>query len=302
MRLMGWTGFAVLAGAGALAGAVALPLATSAPSDADSTLRAATVFDEPLVRMPEAGDNCPIPEQPDVDPSYSFYFTRAAYSGSGGRFGGWGGGGRMWRTDFPEAEYFFTQIVGRLIDIDVYTDRGGANPMCLEDPDLRSFPFLYVVEPGGMNLSEPEIRGLRSYLEAGGFMMMDDFWGTYETANVEYQLAQVLPGRPIVDIPLDHPIFNSVYDIEEIRQVPNIRNGMDVAQGYPGARTDEGNNSEVPSVRGIFDDAGRLMVIINQNTDLGDAWEHAENPWYPIDLSTYATQVGINTVVYAFSH
>lgn len=232
-------------------------------------------------------------------PGYSFYFTRAVYSG---RRSGWGGGRGSWSTDFPEAEFYFTQLLGRLIDIDVYTERGGRNPIALNDPELRRYPFLYVVEPGGMRLTEAEIRGLRSYLEAGGFMMMDDFWGVRETANVESQLAQVLPGRPIVEIPLDHPIFNSVYDIEEIRQVPNVRNGRDVAAGWVGARTDEGDNSEVPYVRGIFDDQGRLMVIINQNTDLGDAWEWAEDPWYPLDFSTYATEVGINTVVYAMSH
>ena len=232
-------------------------------------------------------------------PGYSFYFTRAVYSGRGS---GWRGGSGSWRTDFPEAEFYFTQLLGRLIDIDVFTERGGRNPIALNDPNLRRYPFLYVVEPGGMRLTEPEVRGLRSYLEAGGFMMMDDFWGVRETANVEDQLAQVLPGRPIVEIPLDHPIFNSVYDIEEIRQVPNVRNGRDVAAGWVGARTDEGDNSEVPYVRGIFDDEGRLMVIINQNTDLGDAWEWAEDPWYPLDFSTYATEVGINTVVYAMSH
>ncbi len=304
MRLFGSIAFAGVAGAGALGATLAAPVATGAPTDGAAAVRAAAFFDEPLVHIPAPafGDTCPIPRQPPVDSTYNFYFTRAAYSGRGGRFGGWGGGRGSWSTDFPEAEFYFTQLVERLIDLDVYASRGGTNPMCLEDPRLRNFPFLYVVEPGGMNLSEPEIRALRSYLEAGGFMMMDDFWGTYETANVEYQLAQVLPGRPIVDLPLDHPIFNSVYDIEEIRQVPNISNGQAVARGYPGARTDEGNNSEVPSVRAILDDEGRIMVVINQNTDLGDAWEHAENPFYPLDYSTYATEVGINTVVYAFSH
>ncbi|MDT8368832.1 MAG: DUF4159 domain-containing protein [Longimicrobiales bacterium] len=240
--------------------------------------------------------------QQAVDPSHDFYFTRVAYSGRRNPWG-WGGGrGGGWRTDFPEAEFYFTQLLGRLIEIDVYTDHGGVNVLTLDDPALRRFPFVYIVEPGRMSLSEAEIRGLRLYLEAGGFLMMDDFWGVRETSIVEEQLAQVLPGRPIVEIPLDHPIFRSVYEIEEIRQVPNIRNGRNVGAGYVGARTDEGDHSEIPSVRGIMDDDGRLMVIINQNTDLGDAWEWAEDPWYPLDFSTYATQVGINTVVYAMSH
>jgi len=303
MRLFGSTTLAGLVGVGALGTALASSAVTSGPGSGFLTAPATVVFEEPLVRTPApaASFACPISAIPAPDPSYGYYFTRAAYSGAGGGFSRRGGFG-SWRTDYPEAEFYFSQLVSRLIDIDIYTDRGGQNPMCLEDPNLRRFPFLYVVEPGGMNLSQGEIRALRSYLEAGGFMMMDDFWGVRETANVEYQLAQVLPGRPIEDIPLDHPIFNAVYDIDEIRQVPNISNGRAVAQGYLGARTDEGDNSEVPLVRGIFDDERRLMVIINQNTDLGDAWEHAEDPWYPLDYSTYATEVGINTVVYAMSH
>lgn len=248
------------------------------------------------VRTGLGGFDEPAARQAAVDPSYAFYFTRGAYSGRSGGFGRYGYGRQRWATDYPEAEYYFTALVDRLIDVDVYTASGGRNPMYLDDPNLRRFPFVYIVEPGYMNLSDSEVRGLRSYLEAGGFLMMDDFWGVRQTANVEYQLARVLPGRPIVELPLEHALFHSVYDIEEIRQVPNVSNGR------AGGRTDEGDNSEVPFVRGIFDDEGRLMVVINQNTDLGDAWEWAEDPYYPLDYSRYATEVGINTVVYAMSH
>ena len=277
---------------------VHLPGMATTSAGADATPAGPMRFGAPATERGTHGLALPVAQNPAA-PGYSFYFTRGAYSG---RRGGWGRGRGSWSTDFPQAEFYFTQLLGRLVDIDVYTERGGQNPILLDDPNLRRFPFIYIVEPGGMNLTESEIEGLRSYLEAGGFMMMDDFWGVRETANVEYQLAQVLPGRPIVEIPLDHAIFNSVYGIDEIRQVPNVRNGREVASGWVGARTDEGDNSEVPYVRGIFDDDDRLMVIINQNTDLGDAWEWAEDPWYPLDFSTYATEVGINTVVYAMSH
>lgn len=309
MRLFGSIALGGLAGAGALGAALALPIATGAPeshallpTDAAPATEALR-FDEPLVHVPSSSTTraCPISSVPPPDPSYGFYFTRAAYSGRNRGWGGWGGRG-SWSIDFPQAEFYFTQLVGRLVDIDVHDERGGQNPICLEAEDLRKYPFLYVVEPGGMNLSEGEVLALRSYLEAGGFMMMDDFWGVRETANVEYQLSRVLPGRPIVELTLDHELFRSVYDIDEIRQVPNVGAGRAVSRGLPGARTDEGDNSEVPSVRGILDDEGRLMVVINQNTDLGDAWEWREDPWYPLDYSTYAIQVGINTVIYAMTH
>jgi len=52
----------------------------------------------------------------------------------------------------------------------------------------------------------------------------------------------------------------------------------------------------------IFDDRGQLMVVINANTDLGDAWEWAEDPFYPLDLSTFAVQLGINMIIYGMTH
>ena len=58
----------------------------------------------------------------------------------------------------------------------------------------------------------------------------------------------------------------------------------------------------IPEVRGIFDDRGRLLVAINFNCDLGDAWEWAENPYYPLRFSTYAYQMGVNYILYAMSH
>jgi hypothetical protein len=85
------------------------------------------------------------------------------------------------------------------------------------------------------------------------------------------------------------------YDIEEIRQVPNVRQGME------GGPTWERDGYE-PRLMGVFDERGRLMVVINWNTDLGDAWEWAENPYYPLEYSNYAYQIGINTIVYAMSH
>ena len=56
------------------------------------------------------------------------------------------------------------------------------------------------------------------------------------------------------------------------------------------------------ALRGILDETGRLLVIINWNSDLGDAWEWAEDPYYPIQFSNFAYQLGVNVVVYAMSH
>lgn len=219
-------------------------------------------------------------------PGHEFYFTRAIYNG-----------GRTfrrpaWAIDFPKADRQFLIVLDGLMDhLDLYMRE---NPVRLDDPELRRFPFLYMLEVGNLRLTEAEVEGLRSYLQAGGFLFVDDFWGSWEWRVFEEEMARVLPGHAIVDIPLDHPIFHQFYDIEEILQVPNVGNA---ARGV----TSECGPCR-PQVRGIFDERGRLMAVINWNTDLGDAWEWSESPYYPFQYSDFAYKVAVNFIIYAMTH
>ncbi len=214
-----------------------------------------------------------------------FYFTRAVYRDNRPRF-------PNWTIDFPKADRQFLIGLRRLTNIDAYE---WENPVKLDDPDLRLFPFLYAVEVGYMELSEDERRGLRNYLLAGGFLIVDDFWGSWEWANFEREIRQVLPEFPIRDIPLDHPVLHVFYEVDEVVQVPNV------GQGRNGGPTWE-KDGYTPMLRGIMDDDGRLMVAIVHNSDLGDAWEWAEDPYYPIRFSNFAYQLGVNLIIYAMSH
>ena len=219
---------------------------------------------------------------------HSFQFTRAMYQG--GR-GGWRGG--AWATDYPKADQQFVSVLARLVDrLDVAQ---GDHALRLDDPALRRYPFLYAVEVGHMMLSDAEVEGLRSYLLAGGFLMVDDFWGTREWAQFAQQIGRVLPEYPIVDIPLDHPLMGTFYEVEEIVQVPSINN-------WRWGRQTHERDGYVPALRGIFDEDGRLLVVIHFNSDLGDAWEWAEQPDYPLEFSTYAMQMTANNIIYALSH
>lgn len=222
-------------------------------------------------------------------PVHEFFFTRAIYSGSRG---GWGRRGQSWATDYPKADHQFMVVVKRLTNIDGYDYH---NAVRLDDPNLRRFPFLYALEVGYMRLSSPEVEGLRNYLLAGGFLVIDDFWGTREWANFVHEIRRVLPGREIEELSVDHPLFDAFYHIEEIRQVPGFGRGI---AGRPTFERD----GYTPHVYGIHDDDGRLMVVVNFNTDLGDAWEHAESPYYPLEYSTYAYEMGVNMIVYGLSH
>ena len=213
-----------------------------------------------------------------------FYFTRGVYTSPWRR-------NLSWRTDFPKADRQLMAAVNTLVDMSA-SER--ENAVRLDDPLLRRFPFLYMLEIEGMSLTPPEVEGLGNYLRAGGFLVVDDFWGAYAFDDLAREMRRVLPEYSIAEIPPDHPIFNTVYRIEEVIQVPAFGN-------YYGGRTWERDGYEA-FARGIFDDKGRLMVVINGNTDLGDAWEWFERPEYPLRFSSFAVQMGVNFIVYSMSH
>jgi hypothetical protein len=218
---------------------------------------------------------------------HEFYFTRGIY-GTGTGDDSWG---PRWAVDYPKADQQFLVALRRLTVVDAPELDFAVQ---LHGETLRDYPFVYALEVGSLSLDAGQARALRDYLLAGGFLVIDDFWGDWDWQNFAAQMAQVFPEYPIVEIPLEHPVFHAFYDIDEVLQVPNVHQ----ASGGP---THE-YGGRVPHVRGIFDDQGRLMVLINWNTDLGDAWEWADLSRYPLRYSTYAFEIGINFVIYAMTY
>ena len=218
--------------------------------------------------------------------AHEFFFTRGIYGDDVGS--DWG---PRWAVDFPKADQQFLVALRRLTLIDAFESE---NAVDIGAADVEDFPFLYVLEVGSLFLSETQVARLRKYLLAGGFMVIDDFWGSWAWQNFEQQMRRVFPRRRIVEVPIEHPVFHAFYDIRQVLQVPNVNQ----ADGGPTWEFD----GKVPHVRGIFDDNGRLMVLVNWNTDLGDAWEWADLPDYPLRYSTYAYELGINFAVYAMSY
>ena len=218
---------------------------------------------------------------------HEFYFSRVIYGGDGD-----GDFGPRWAVDYPKADQQFLVALERLSSVDAYD---GEHALNLDIERLHEFPFLYVLEVGSLTMSDTEREALRHYIQSGGFLVVDDFWGSWEWENFEAEMALLLPGRKLEEVPLEHPIFRAFYDISELVQVPNVY------QGTTGGPTHEYDGIE-PKAMGIFDDDGRLMVFVNWNTDLGDAWEWVDNPYYPIEYSNYAYQLAVNAIVYAMSH
>jgi hypothetical protein len=231
-----------------------------------------------------------VPGHQNLSPQSSdpeFTFARMVYTGLGpsNYYKGW-------YTDWPKSDRQFILGIRRLTNIRVALEEKTVE---LTDPEIFKYPFIYSVECGHWNLTEAEVIALREYLERGGFLFCDDFWGSWEWDNFRQNISRVLPEARISEIPLNHPVFHSYYDISQLVQIPNVGLAIYSTQTYE-------EDGYVPHCRGIFDKNDRLMVIINWNTDLGDAWEWADLPGFPAKFSTYAYKIGINAIIYAMSH
>ena len=165
----------------------------------------------------------------------------------------------------------------------------------IEDPQIFTYPFLYIVEPGGMDINEKEAIILREYLARGGFLMLDDFWGEREWSNVVEQMRMILPDTQIQELPLTHPVFHCYFDIEEVVQVPNYHN-------YVYRHQTSEKDGIVPHYHALFDESGRILVFIARNADNGDAWEWIEQPDYPLKYGLAAYRLGMNLIVYSMTH
>jgi len=227
-----------------------------------------------------------------TDPTKEFVFTRLIYS-ENPEFarGGWGFGGYRWTTDAPDAEIHLLQGIQRLTRIAASSE---STALRLTDDAIFDHPFIYAVEVGGWYLNDEEAKRLREYLDRGGFLMVDDFHGTVEWEGFMQSMRRVYPDRPVVEIADSDEIFHVLYDLIERPQIPNVYNA---ATGRTWER-----DGYTPHWRGIYDDKGRLAVVINFNMDLGDAWEHADNPEYPQPLTALAYRFAINYLLYSMSH
>jgi hypothetical protein len=220
-------------------------------------------------------------------PFSEFQFVRLAYNDTSGGFGG----RERWLTDWPEAEQHLMQGVRRLSRIHA---EGDNLQIAIMDDKLFEHPWIYAVEVGGWFLTDPEAARLRDYLLRGGFLMVDDFHGSYEWEGFVQSMRRVFPDRPIVDIPVADSVFHLLYDLDNSVQIPGI--------GAASRGTTYERDGVVPKWRGIYDDRGRLMVVINFNMDLGDAWEHADVPQYALIYTARAYKYAINYMLYAMTH
>jgi hypothetical protein len=207
-------------------------------------------------------------------------------------FANWKEGGTGWTEDYPRADRHFNTALKRLTRVNVRSVEQPVNPD--DEDDIFNYPWLYVGLPGNWDLSPSQAARIRDYLLRGGFLLADDFWQADEWAGFEEGMQRIFPGGEIVELSDPDAIFHTVYDLDNRYQIPGewaMRPGM----SYRSAGT-------TPYWRGVLDDEGRIMVAIVANSDLGDAWEWADAPHYPEKFSALGIRIGVNYVMYAFTH
>ena len=254
-------------------------------------------FQKPFREYPgREYENFPVP--PDFQEKSEWVFARLMYPSIRGGYrsrrggGDWTQGGTDWTTDYPRSDRHLSAALRRLTRVSA---RSVEQPVNLDDgEEVYNWPWLYGVEVGHWNLTDEQCAKMRDFLLRGGFFMCDDFHGTQEWEVFTASMSRVFPDRPIVEIDNADPIFHTLYDLEGRFQVPG-------QQFLYSGRIYEKDGYQ-PRWRGVYDDKNRLMVAICHNMDLGDSWEHADNPEYPEKYSSLGMRIGVNYIIYSMTH
>ena len=217
------------------------------------------------------------------------YFQASAGSG-------WGPGRPWWRIDWPEAEQHFIGGLKRYTSIDVAADSAHIS---LIDDSVFDYPLLIVQQVGRWQLTEIEVATLGEYLNRGGFLIVDDFHGPRQWERFRQIINRALPEHTIETIPLRSALLQIQFEMKKITPIPGRRH----IAGFDNNQQAIIRMPHSPAQwKGVYDAEGRLMVAINFNMDMGDAWEHADDADYPNDMTSLAYRLGINYVVYSMTH
>jgi hypothetical protein len=227
-----------------------------------------------------------------------FNFCRLAFrSGMGGYGGGWG-------VDYPRADENLSIRLSELSDAVVDFDKQGTPGYVViqaSEPELFKCPFVMVTNHGRALFTPEEVEALRAYLKKGGFMWADDAWGSYAWDHWLGQLRNILPAAeyPLVDLPINHSIFRTLFEAKRIPQIPNIG----FFRGSGGHTSEQGEDSRTPHAYALTDSSGRIVVLTTHNTDFGDAYEReADDPEFFYTFSVEGYAIGINILLYSMIH
>jgi hypothetical protein len=192
-----------------------------------------------------------------------------------------------WHHDYPLSDEFLVSLVHEITGIRVAPN--SYKIVRLDSDDVFKYPFVYLSEPGFLDLNDKEIANLREYIHRGGFVIADDFrdedfLGNWDELDVlRTTLKRALPDRELVRLDLRHPIFHSFFDVDT----------LDMKAPY-------GNFK--PQFWGLADKQGNIQVLAFYNNDIGDFWKYLDEGDAPLEDSSRATRIGIDAIIYSMTH
>ena len=218
------------------------------------------------------------------------YHRGFGFASRGGEGSGW------WLVDWPDADNHFTRGIQRLTRIDT----GDPRHLRLTDDRIFDYPWIYATQTGWWGLSRAETDRLREYLLRGGYLVTDDMWGSDAWEVFRSTMERVLPGKDIPELRETDPVMHVLYDIEDKDRtfIPGSRH-LWVSGGSVRIMQPSGTS---PAWRAMYDDRNHMVVAVNYDTDVADAWEFADSPFYPENMTALAYRYGINYIVYAMTH
>ena len=226
-----------------------------------------------------------------------FTFCRLQYTSDRYEAAGLG-----WSTDYPTGDENFLIRLSQLTTTDVSVWKDGVPGHAVlraTNPDLFRCPFLFASDVGTLAFSDEEVAKLRQYFRKGGFLWVDDFWGEQAWQQWTEQIQRVLPGLTIVELGPEHPLYAVSYRVKALPQIANIS----FWERTGGETSERGVETEHPSLHGIFDASGRLMVLMSHNTDIADGWEREwQSNLFFQTFSPRAYGMAINIAIWVMTH
>jgi len=199
------------------------------------------------------------------------------------RFGTNGNIGHMgWLHNYPNSDRNLNEFLGRVTGLDV--EDLSFRIVELGSNEVFDYPFAYVSEPGEMELTAEEVVNLREFIARGGFILMDDFDGDWQWAQMRSQVLRAFPDRDFSPVPLGHVIYSVHTPLDNLQAM---------SQHVPGGTI---------TYYGLYDDSGRLAIMAGHNNDLANFWDWYGDGRMPLKPSTDAFRLGTNAVIYSLTH
>jgi len=211
------------------------------------------------------------------DPPRTEFIAARWHFGTNGYIGHMG-----WSHNYPNSDRNLNEFLKRGTRLNV--EEASYRIVELGSDEVFEYPFAYVSEPGEMELTEQEVVNLREFIGRGGFVLVDDFDGPEQWEQMRSQVARAFPGSAFVPMGVDQHVFQQHFRLEDLQGMSDYVPGGSIIY------------------YGLFDDAGRLVILAGLNNDLANFWDWYGQARAPLEPAADAFRLGTNAVLYSMTH